>query len=591
MKFRTRLFLFYIIGVGLMTLCWAANFIHYEESRVRASWREHELIQAKLVAANFSNEAQFKDPGQVSQAVARIAKAADGRITIVDTLGRVLGDSSEDYSKMPNHSNRPEIKIALSGKIGTAARFSTTLRQRLIYLAYPLRLNGKVVGVVRIAKEQSALNQLLLRLRVIIIGGIVITAILALIFGVIAMQRLSEPILDLKRLALRISKGDLSGRVRFFGDDELAELGLAFNTMAEKLTDSFAVIKDEKRKLEVILENLEDGILVIDRDLNIILANPAAQGILGLNPRNVQGRPVLEVVLNHHLMELLREVSITKRAFESELNLYYPHNKQLQVFLAPLKDDNGDLAGSIVVLNDLTRLRQLERVRQDFVANVSHELRTPITSVKAMTETLLGGAWQDQVMLQRYLKAIDQESDRLSNLIKDLLDLAKLDSRIQAPQEPFDLIGLVKEVQEHFVSVSADNHTFAINMPAADLPLADANRDRIKQVLINLLDNAFKYTPTPGQVRLSAWLEDDRIKVAVADNGIGIPKEDLSRIFERFYRVDKARSRDKGGTGLGLSIVKHIVESYGGKIEVESALNQGSIFTFSLPVTKQGEMS
>jgi two-component system phosphate regulon sensor histidine kinase PhoR len=570
-----------------MTFFLAMYFVNFEESRVRSTWHENELIQAKLIATHFINEAQLKDPKQVSQMVTRIARVSDGRITVVDTKGKVLGDSQQDYTKMVNHSNRPEIKAALFGNVGSAARLSETLKLRLIYVAYPLRINGKIVGVVRIAKEQSDLNHLLFRLKMVIISGIGFTAILALIFGWFAMRRLTEPILDLKRLAHRISSGDFSGRVRYFGYDELAELGLAFNNMSEKLTDSFAVIKDEKRKLEVILENLVDGILVIDRDLKIILANPAAQDILGLNPKNIQGRPVLEVVLNHHLMELIQEVSLYKQTFESELYLYYPHNKQIQVFLAPLKDDNGNLAGSIVVLNDLTQLRQLERVRQDFVANVSHELRTPITSIKAMTETLLRGASQDRDMLQRYLKAIDQESDRLTNLINDLLDLAKLDSRVEVSQEYFDLVDLIKEVQERFVTISMDSPHFAMDLPMESLPLIDANRDRIKQVLINLLDNAFKYTPSGGQVRLSAWREEEIIKVAVADDGIGIPKEDLGRIFERFYRVDKARSRDKGGTGLGLSIVKHIVESYGGKVEVESSLNQGSVFTFTLPLKEK----
>ncbi len=586
MKFRTRLFLYYIIGIGLMTILWAAYFIYFEENRVRASWREHELIQAKLVAANFTEEAQLKNPQKVAGTVERIAKEADGRITVVDIVGKVLGDSSEDYTRLPNHSDRPEIRAALSGQIGTAARYSDTLKERLIYVAYPLKMEGKIVGVVRIAKTQRALNLLLLRIRIIIISGIIITALLALVFGALIMHRLSEPVLDLKSLALRISKGDLSARVRYFGDDEVAELGVAFNKMTEKLADSFSVIKDEKRKLEAILENLVDGILVIDRDLKIILVNRAAQDILGLSSSNIQGRPVLEVILNHHLMDLIREVNFSKQAFESELFLYYPKNKQIQVFLAPLKDDDGNMAGSIVVLNDLTKLRQLERVRQDFVANVSHELRTPITSVKAMAETLLGGAWQDQAMLKRYLEAIDQESDRLSNLINDLLDLAKLDSNIEASKEPFDLIKLINEVQDRFVNTNTENGRLNLDLPGSDLPKVEANRDRIKQVLINLLDNAFKYTPAGGEIRLSVWFdrESGRIKVAVADQGIGIPKEDLGRIFERFYRVDKARSREKGGTGLGLSIVKHIVESYGGKVEVESSLYEGSVFTFSLPV-------
>ncbi|HBE78687.1 MAG TPA: hypothetical protein DDW65_13065 [Firmicutes bacterium] len=589
MKFRTRLFLFYIIGVGLMTFLWAAYFVNFEENRVRTSWHEHELIQAKLVAAYFTDVAQFKDAVQVSRTVARIARVADGRITVVDAQGKVLGDSSEDYSKLPNHSDRPEIKEALLGMVGSSSRFSATLKKRLIYVAYPLRLHGEIVGVIRIAKQQSTLDHLLLRLRVVIISGIMVTAFLALAFGGFMMRRLTEPVLDLKLLALRISKGDLSGRVRCFGDDELADLGLAFNNMAEKLSASFAVIEDEKRKLEVILENLVNGILVIDGEQKIILANPAARDILGLNLKNIQGRPVLEVVLNHHLLELIQEVNIARQAFESELSLYYPHQKQIQVFLAPLKGDQGNLVGSIVVLNDVTQLRRLERIRQDFVANVSHELRTPITSVKAMTETLIGGAWQDQEMLERYLKAIDQESDRLANLINDLLELAKLDSRVEVTDEPFDMADLIGEVQERFITLNHDTVHFTMDLAAEKLPLVDANRDRVKQVLINLLDNAFKYTPAGGQVKISTWQEEERIKVAVADNGIGIPQADLGRIFERFYRVDKARSRDKGGTGLGLSIVKHIVESYGGKIEVESSLHQGSVFTFSLPIQNKLE--
>ncbi len=584
MKFRTRLFLFYIIGVVLMTFFLAAYFVNFEENRVRKSWYENQLIQAKLIAAHFTNEAQLRDPRVVSQTVARLAKVNDGRITIIDAGGKVLGDSMYDYKKMANHLNRPEIQDAISGKTGSASRYSQTIEQDLIYVAYPIKINDKIVGVARVAKEQIALNQLFLRLKILTVGSILLTAGLALFFGGFAMKRLTEPILDLIRMAQRITSDDLSARVRYFGRDELAELGLVFNSMAERLETSFGIIKDEKRKLEVILENLVDGILVLDRELKVILANPAAQKILGLNPHNIHGRPILEAVLNYHLMGLIQEVNKAKTTFESELSLYYPQNRQVQVFLAPLKDDYGKLVGSIVVLNDLTQLRRLERVRQDFVANVSHELRTPITAVKAMTETLLSGAWQEQEMLLRYLRAIDQESDRLTNLVNDLLELAKLDSKVADNHEAFDLTGLIEEVRERFVPVSGNTPNLQIHYPDGNLPLIDASRDRIKQVLINLLDNAFKYTQPGGQVSISIQSDGSYLKVAVADTGIGIPQDDLGRIFERFYRVDKARSRDKGGTGLGLSIVKHIVESYGGKIEVESELNKGSVFTFTLPV-------
>ena len=408
--------------------------------------------------------------------------------------------------------------------------------------------------------------------------------VLTFCLGWLAIFRITNPIRELQHLATQISQGDLSGRVRFFGQDELADLGLAFNKMSERLADSFAIIRAEKRKLEVILANLADGILVIDQDLRIILANPAAQLILDLDANDSQGRPILEAVLNHHLLELILKANQSQAPFESELVLHYPHHKQLQILLAPLNDETGILTGSIVVLHDLTQLRHLERVRQDFVANVSHELRTPITAIKAMTETLLGGGWQNSEMLLRYLRAVDQESDRMANLINDLLALARLDSKTEVTIEPFDLEELINEMKERFIAVNIPAPAFTVDLPTGALPKVDANRDQIKQVLINLLDNAFKYTPAGGKITLSVQPEAERLKIAVSDTGIGIQFEDQERIFERFYRVDKAHSREEGGTGLGLSIVKHIVENYGGRVEVESTLNQGSVFSFTVPL-------
>jgi two-component system, OmpR family, phosphate regulon sensor histidine kinase PhoR len=583
MKFRTKLFLFYIIAVGLITFFITAYFINFEESTVRRSLHENLLIQAKLIAVSFNDEAQLKNPNQAAEIVAKISKATDARITVVNLDGTVLGDSVEDYRKMANHLDRPEIKDALSGRISSTAHYSKTTKQNLIYLAYPLRINGKLVGAVRVSRSQHELNLLLLRLKGLIIGGIAFTTIFGIILGVFAMGRFTKPIQELQRLVVAISQGNLSQRVKFFGHDDLAGLGRTLNNMAEKLSSSFTTIRDEKRKLEVILENLVDGILVIDPGLRIILANPAARAMLGINNKNIQGRPILEAFLNHHLLELIQEVNRHQAPLESELTLYYPH-KQFQVLLAPLKEETGVLVGSIIVLHDLTLLRRLERVRQDFVANVSHELRTPITSIKAMTETLLGGAIGDQEISMRYLRAVDQDCDRLTNLINDLLALAMLDSKVKVTQELFDPVELINEVKERFLTIPGQTPLFEIDLPEDQLPNVYANRDQMRQVLINLLDNAFKYTPPRGKVVVIIRQDGDWLEVAVKDTGIGIPQTDLARIFERFYRVDKGRSREMGGTGLGLSIVKHIVESHGGKVEVESTLNQGSTFSFTIPV-------
>ncbi len=587
MRFRTRLFLYYIIGVGLMTVVLAAYFINFEENRVRATTEVNLLIQAKLIAAKVAGEG-IENNRLLKATVAESAREIGARVTVIDRAGKVWGDSAEDPAGMENHRDRLEIEKALSGGTGTARRRSETLGRDLIYIAYPIKIDGQISGVVRLAKDQQELNRFLFRMRAIIILSVLMAALFALFFGKMLIRRFIEPIIELQRVALRFAQGDFGERIRYFGRDELADLGMAFNDMARRLAESFAMLGVEKRKLEVILETLSDGILVVDREMKIMMINEAAAAILGLSSRNVQGRPVMEVVFNHHLLDLIQKVNSTNQTLEGELNLYYQQNRKLQVFLAPLKDETGMLAGSVAALHDISQLRHLERVRQDFVGNVSHELRTPVTSMKAMAETLLAGAKDDAATLIRYLAGINQECDRLSNLINDLLALAKLDAKPEISREAFDIVELLTEVREGFLINANLIPNLTLDLPALNLPKVLANRGQIKQVVINLLDNAFKYTPSDGQVKLSARRERDWVKVAVADTGIGIPPEELGRIFERFYRVDKARSREKGGTGLGLSIVKHIVEGHGGKVQVESALNQGSVFSFTVPLASPG---
>lgn len=584
MKFRTRLFLLYIGAVGFIAAVLAVYSISFEERQMYQSLHEQLVVDARLITGSFADPAILRDSLRTTRIVADIARKAKSRITVIAADGRVLGDSSQNYTRMPNHRDRPEFRAALAGREGFVIRYSQTLKKNFIYAALPLRLENRIIGAVRVAKNLSQVSQEIFRIRALIAGGIGLTALLAVGLGALWIFRATRPILELQRVAVGIARGDFSGRVRIFGQDELVDLGLTFNQMAERLSLSFNIIQTEKRKLEAILENLADGILVLDKQLNLMLVNPAAQRMLGLDPETVKGRPVLEAVLNHHLLDLIQQVNRTQETLQSELQLYYPADTQLQVLLAPLKDETGSIQGSIAVLHDLTQLRRLERVRQDFVANVSHELRTPVAAVKAMTETLLSGGWREHQMLLRYLRAIDQESDRMANLINDLLALAKLDSKPEVERQPFDLVDLVAEVGERFTPMTSEAPTLALDLPKAPLPPAYGNRDQIKQVLINLLDNAFKYTPAGGNIRVSIRVETEMLKVSVADTGIGIPEADRDRIFERFYRVDKGRSRELGGTGLGLSIVKHIVESHGGKVTVDSKLNRGSVFSFTLPV-------
>ncbi|HYH04767.1 MAG TPA: ATP-binding protein [Bacillota bacterium] len=589
MKFRTKLLIGYLSTAVLITGLLAAFFFRYGENKVRQSFYEQLLVQTKLITENLARLRVLTDRPQITALVNTISRVSDARITVVAREGTVIADSASDYRKMANHGGRPEFQRALQGDVGYSIRFSGTLRQSLIYVAYPLRSGGRIIGAVRLARNQVDLDRTIVQLRWIIFGGVGLILLFPLVLGVIVLNRMTQPVLELQRMAERIARGDLTARIRLFGSDELAELGLVFNSMAQQLADSFHTIRDEKQKLEVILGNMVDGIIVIDHNLKIRLVNRAAQNILGFNARFIQGRPILEGVLNHHLLELIEDVNRQKAVIESELQLHYPQNRQLQVFLAPLQEPDGVLFGSIVVLHDMTQIRRLERVRQDFVANVSHELRTPLTAVKAMTETLLGGAWRDEAILLRYLEAINNESDRLTFLINDLLALAKLDSKTRVTTEAVDLVKLIEEIKERFVPLKGETPVFEVQRSEQQLPMVEGNRDQLKQVLINLLDNAFKYTSPNGRIRISAWPEAGQVKVAVADTGIGIPPDDLDRIFERFYRVDKARSREIGGTGLGLSIVKNIVEAHGGRVEVESTLNRGSVFSFTVPVYEDNQ--
>jgi two-component system phosphate regulon sensor histidine kinase PhoR len=589
MKFRTRLFLYYCIGVLSVTLVLAAYFIRLEEGQVRRATNERLLAQAGLIGENLVENGRLKNELELQRLIARVAVISRLRVTVVTPDGRVLGDSAQDYRRMPNHNDRPEIKIALQGKNGYAIHFSNTLGQNQVYVARPLYIQQRIVAVVRLSESEAELAALIFRLKALVLSGIGLTAILAVGCGWLITQQLVKPIHDLQNGVNRVGRGDLTIRLRTFGPDELGELGQAFDDMAQRLSASFQQLEAEKQKLEIIMENLADGIMLLDPNLKVLLANESICKLLELDRVHLMGRPAFEVILNHRLLDLIREASRSGRESESELIPSHLQQRHLLVLLTPLRTPESTVfSGTLMVLRDRTELRRLERVRQDFVANVSHELRTPITTIKAMSETLLGGAWQESEMLLRYLRATDQECDRLASLVDDLLILAKLDSKPEFRREPFDLVKLVREVKERFTPLQGKTPNFEIKLPE-ELPKVDGNRDQIKQVLINLLDNAFKYTPADGEIRISAWREGDFVKSVVADTGMGIPAAELSRIFERFYRVDKARSRELGGTGLGLSIVKHIVELHGGKVEVESSPGRGSVFSFTIPVATVGE--
>lgn len=514
----------------------------------------------------------------------RLGNTVGLRVTIIDRQGKVWGDSRYNPALMGNHKKRPEIKLALSGKAGESIRFSSTLKTPLWYRAVPIIQSHRIVGAVRVAKLETEIQRILDRLRAIFYLSLLGIIVLVGGVGLYIMGRMTQPLLELERLTKQFASGNLSGRARDLGPNELGILGNTLNQMADRLSHSIETMREEKQRLQVILENMDDGLLAFDTRHRLVIINRAGERLLGLDRSKVIGRTVPELLVHPALEEWMNEAFTRNMPVGGEFESRIPEPRNIYALAAPIEDEpaNRSHGGTIVLLRDLTLQRRLEQVRQDFVANVSHELRTPVTAVRVMAEALTDSI-DDEERRNRFVQGIIQETDRMTRIVDDLLTLAKADAGkgFQEPYKPFKLNELIREVVLNIGSKTG--HRISVDLPAT-LPLVAAHEERIRQVLVNLIENAQKYTPNSGEITITAQPEENYINVRVSDTGPGIPLSEQERIFERFYRIDKARSRAQGGTGLGLSIVKHIVEGYGGRVWVESKIGRGATFFFTLPV-------
>ncbi|NMB46204.1 MAG: phosphate regulon sensor histidine kinase PhoR [Firmicutes bacterium] len=395
-----------------------------------------------------------------------------------------------------------------------------------------------------------------------------------------------EPIHSMQVAINRVTQGELDERVilRSTGDAEFVELSDAINAMA----GHYALLVEEANRhrnhLNAILSSLVDSLIVVDKDLRITMVNPAARNLLGISPDS-RGRYLLESIRNYDLIQLFQRVLQEESTAQQEIQLFSPQHYIFRAIVSPIRSQRtGKIVGVVAILHDITELKHLEKVRSDFVANVSHELRTPLTSVKGFVETLLDGALEDPEASRRFLTIVSTETDRMVNLVKDLLELSRLEGTDRALSLlPLDMVNLVKEISDSYQEL-AQEAELELHMEIVDqLPLVDGDATLLRQVITNLLDNAIKYTEPDGQVWLTLDSEGETVRLVVRDTGVGIPAKHLDRIFERFYRVDKGRCRKMGGTGLGLAIVKHIVEKHHGKIEVKSEYGEGTAFTVKLP--------
>jgi two-component system phosphate regulon sensor histidine kinase PhoR len=510
--------------------------------------------------------------------VARFGRLARVHLTVIAPDGTVLADSEAPAAALPNQADRPEVQQALTRGSGRAARLIKSGQ-------------GTPVAIVRAATGLSRQEYLLDQLATDVVLVVLVSAALSAGVGYFVARALAKPVTEMSRIAKRMAAGDLEARIYAGLPGELGELAQSLNNLAREFTTMLAQTDEERREVEAVLRSLSDVVIATDARGRIALFNAAAERAFQVEERQALGQPVLAVARLAGLAEGFSSALAGESVEVREISTTTPVERTYEALLAPVRRSDGTISGAVAVLHDVTEVRRLERVRSEFVANVSHELRTPLTSLQGFVETLQDGAADDPATLHRFLGIIANETARLGRLVDDLLDLSRLESgRLELRLSPVDLSGLLQRAVAFYAPAArAKRLTLAAAVPPG-LPPVPGDEDLLEQALRNLVDNAVKYTPEGGRVDVSAEgisYPDQRreVVVRVADTGPGIPPEHLPRLFERFYRVDRARSRQVGGTGLGLAIVKHIVERHGGRAWVESAPGAGAAFSVALPVS------
>jgi two-component system phosphate regulon sensor histidine kinase PhoR len=540
--------------------------------------------EALLMADAIAPLLQGGECADTPEALARRwAALLEARVTVIALDGTVLAESHQDASQMDNHLNRVEVQQALAEGKGSSMRFSQTMGYEMMYVAVPVVGDDVPLGVVRVALPLDQVRASVARLRQAVLTAALATAVLAVLLAFFIAQRTALPVRRLTQVAERLAEGDLGARLFPTTRDEVGQLTQAFNRMGEQLRDKVTTLAAEQGRLAAVLEHMADGVIITDETGQVQLINPAAAGLLNTDGDQALGRTFAQVVHHHQLIELWQRCRELGTEQVEAVELSY-RSLFLQAIVTPFRD--GSAEGYLVILQDLTPIRRLETVRRDFISNISHELRTPLAGLKALVDTLRDGAMQDPPAARRFLDRMDTEVDALTQIVQELLELSRIESgqvplRL-APVSVNDVIlspidRLVPQAERAGLRVSVD-------VPPG-LPPVRADAERVQQVVTNLVHNAIKFTPPGGQVTVLAEQGEEGVVVSVRDSGVGIPADDLPRIFERFYKSDRARSG--GGSGLGLAIAKHIIQGHGGRIWVKSVEGEGSTFHFSLRIVDE----
>lgn len=546
-----------------------------------AHLEEQLTVEARLIRDALAPAMASGQPDGFLDAEAhRYAALLGARVTLIGPDGTVWGESHEDRTRMENHLDRPEVQQALATGRGTSIRFSHTVGYEMMYVAVPVEAGGRVVGIAQVALPLRQVQANVARLQRTV--GLVTLLFVGLI-GVVAFLRMAPTVAairDLSDALGRLTAGDLEARVLPRTNDELGDLARCYNRMADRLRETILVLREEQARFSGLLERMTDGVLITDREGRVRLINPAAARLLGVAPEEVLGRSFVQVVWDYRLVALWEACRERGEEGAELIDLAPRRPVVFQAIVTPLEGEEG---AALVLLQDLTRVRELETVRRDFVANVSHELRTPLATLKALVETLREGALEDPQAARRFLERMEGELDRLDRIVGELLELARIESgRIPLQMAQVTVAEVVgPPVEELRPLAERAGLRLTVSLPS-DLPPVLVDVDGIRRVVANLVHNAIQFTPS-GEVTVRAERVGDEVIISVQDTGVGIAPEELPRVFERFY---KARGSRSGGAGLGLAIAKHIVLAHGGRIWAESVPGQGSTFSVALPVQR-----
>jgi two-component system phosphate regulon sensor histidine kinase PhoR len=580
-----RLFsLFTVIVCGtLVAAGWyfSQAFDAFFQNEVAVDLTARNRIMQALIAPRLSP----LDAATVDDLCKRLGAESNTRYTVILPSGVVVGDTWETPANMDNHAARPEVAGALARGAESSRRFSTTLQRNVLYVASSVHDQGRPVAVVRAAIPLSRMEEELDRLRSRFVGIGALIAGLALAVTLALSQRYGRKVRELQEAAARLAEGDLSQRLPAPDSEELAGLAESFNRMAAQIENRMQEVVRQRNQLEVVLSSMQEGVIAVDREERVISLNPAAALWFGLPLDRARGRSLQEIIRNLAIQKFVARSLATGVPAEEDMAVFQNGERILNVRSTPLQGAGSETFGSLIVFNDVTQLRRLEDMRRDFVANVSHELKTPLTAIKGFVETLHQGQ-ADPEEARRFLGIIAKHVDRLNVIIQDLLMLSRIEDQAERAEIKRETVRL-HDVFANAVQIcrpAAEAKRIRIRVTGDETITASVDPVLLEQAVVNLLDNAVKYSDPEREVEISGRAADREIRIRVQDQGVGIERRHLPRLFERFYRVDKARSRAVGGTGLGLAIVKHIAQAHGGHVSVESTVGEGSRFTIHLPL-------